>query len=61
MKVGKDNRIIQTKVDLLDYHIYSESYVPIALGVKPDDKIVSTGSGFLSDGDLVKVAPGGKQ
>ncbi len=61
MKVGKDNRIIQTKVDLLDYHIYSESYVPIELGVKPDDKIVSTGSGFLSDGDLVKVVPGGRQ
>ncbi len=61
MKVGKDNRVIQTKVDLLDYHVSNENYVPIASGVKSEDKIISVGAGFLSDGDLVKVVPGGKQ
>ena len=29
--------------------------VEILSGIKPEDKLVATGGGFLSDGDLVRV------
>ena len=58
MKLGPDNRVIQTKIEILDHHDYNEDYIPIASGITVNDKIVTTGAGFLSDGDLVKVVSG---
>lgn len=61
MKLGTDNRVIQTKVEIFDHNDYNESYMPIASGLNSTDKIVTTGAGFLSDGDLVKVVSGSVQ
>ena len=58
MKIGADNRVIQTKIEVFDHHDYNEDYMPIASGLNSNDKIVTTGAGFLSDGDLVKVVSG---
>ena len=51
-RVGADKRVAQVKVQtgrLLG------DQVEILSGVKPEDKLVATGGGFLSDGDLVRV------
>ena len=51
-RVGPDNRVTQLKVQtgrILDDQIEIQS------GVKPEDKLVSGGGSFLSDGDLVRV------
>ena len=61
MRLGADNRVIQTKVNVMDYHNQNESYVPIQSGIGLNDKIVTLGSGFLNDGDLVKVVVGSSQ
>jgi RND family efflux transporter MFP subunit len=58
MKLGAQNHVIASKVHIIDYHDYNESYVPIISGVTLNDKIITLGSGFLSDGDLVKVVAG---
>ena len=51
-RVGADKRVAQVKVQtgrpLGDQ-------VEILSGIKPEDKLVATGGGFLSDGDLVRV------
>ena len=51
-RVGADKRVAQVKVQtgrLLG------DQVEILSGVKPEDNLVATGGGFLSDGDLVRV------
>ncbi len=51
-RVGADKRVAQVKVQtgrLLG------DQVEILSGLKPEDKLVATGGGFLSDGDLVRV------
>ena len=51
-RVGPDNRVAQLKVQtgrLLG------DQVEILGGLKPEDRLVASGAGFLSDGDLVRV------
>ena len=51
-RLGADKRVAQVKVQtgrLLG------DQVEILSGIKPEDKLVATGGGFLSDGDLVRV------
>ena len=51
-RVGDDNRVVQVKVQtgrLLG------DQVELLGGVKSEDKLVSSGASFLSEGDLVKV------
>ncbi len=51
-RVGADNRVAQIKVQT--GRIVGDQ-VEIQSGVKPEDKLVTSGGSFLSDGDLVKV------
>jgi HlyD family secretion protein len=51
-RVGADNRVAQVKVQT--GRIVGDQ-VEIQSGVKPEDKLVTSGGSFLSDGDLVKV------
>ena len=51
-RVGGDNRVAQLKVQT--GRVLGDQ-VEITGGVKPDDRVVVSGGGFLSDGDLVKV------
>ena len=51
-RVGQDNRVVQLKVQtgrLLG------DQVEILGGLKPEDRLVASGAGFLSEGDLVRV------
>ncbi|HPW08817.1 MAG TPA: efflux transporter periplasmic adaptor subunit, partial [Burkholderiaceae bacterium] len=51
-RVGPDNRVAQLKVQtgrLLG------DQVEILGGLKPEDRLVASGAGFLSDSDLVRV------
>ena len=51
-RVGADNRVSQLKVQT--GRVVGEQ-IEIKSGVKLEDKLVVSGGGFLSDGDLVKV------
>ena len=51
-RVGADNRVAQVKVQT---GRISGDQIEIRSGVKPEDKLVTSGGSFLSDGDLVKV------
>nr|WP_315489749.1 efflux RND transporter periplasmic adaptor subunit [uncultured Rhodoferax sp.] len=51
-RVGADNRVSQLKVQT--GRVVGDQ-VEIQSGVKAEDKLVASGGGFLSDGDLVKV------
>ncbi len=51
-RVGADNRVNQLKVQT--GRVVGDQ-VEIQSGVKAEDKLVASGGGFLSDGDLVKV------
>jgi RND family efflux transporter MFP subunit len=51
-RVGADNRVSQVKVRT--GRVVGDQ-IEILSGVKPGDKLVSSGGSFLSDGDLVKV------
>jgi HlyD family secretion protein len=51
-RVGADTRVAQLKVQT--GRVLGDQ-VEITRGVKADDKLVVSGGGFLSDGDLVKV------
>lgn len=51
-RVGADNRVSQLKVQT--GRVVGEQ-IEIKSGVKLEDKLVASGGGFLSDGDLVKV------
>ncbi|TAH10902.1 MAG: efflux RND transporter periplasmic adaptor subunit [Curvibacter sp.] len=51
-RVGADNRIAQLKVQT--GRVVGDQ-IEVQSGVKPGDRLVSTGGSFLSEGDLVKV------
>ncbi|MES2950515.1 MAG: efflux RND transporter periplasmic adaptor subunit [Pseudomonadota bacterium] len=51
-RVGTDNRVSQIKVQT--GRVVGDQ-IEIKNGVKTEDKLVASGGGFLSDGDLVKV------
>lgn len=52
VRVGADNRTSQVKVQT--GRVVGDR-VELLGGVKPEDKLVLSGGGFLSDGDLVKI------
>ncbi|MEO7108338.1 MAG: efflux RND transporter periplasmic adaptor subunit [Rhodoferax sp.] len=52
VRVGPDNRATQVKVQP---GRMVGGQVEILSGIKPEDKLVASGDGFLSDGDLVRV------
>ena len=52
VRVGADNRTSQVKVRT--GRVVGDR-VELLGGVKPEDKLVLSGGGFLSDGDLVKI------
>ena len=52
VRVGTDNRVAQAKVQT--GRVVGDQ-IEILSGIKPGDKLVSSGGSFLSDGDLVKV------
>ena len=52
LRIGADNRAAQVKVQT--GRVVGDQ-VEIQSGVKPEDRLVASGGGFLSDGDLVKV------
>ena len=58
-RLDNDSRVNQTKVVTGQR---SGDRVAITAGIEPDATVVATGVGFLSDGDLVRVAatPAGK-
>lgn len=56
-KVGQDNRVKQLKVQT---GRLVGNQVEIVEGVKAEDRLVASGAGFLSEGDLVKVVENSK-
>ena len=52
VRIGTDNRATQVKVQP---GRMVGGQIEILSGVKPEDKLVASGGGFLSDGDLVRV------
>jgi HlyD family secretion protein len=56
-RVGPDNRVAETKVEV---GRRVGDRVEITRGLAPDMRLVATGAGFLADGDVVRVvdAPG---
>ncbi len=56
-RVGADNRVNQVKVQT--GRVVGDQ-IEIQSGVKPEDKLVASGGGFLSEGDLVKVVDAAK-
>ncbi|MDO8769642.1 MAG: efflux RND transporter periplasmic adaptor subunit [Burkholderiaceae bacterium] len=56
-RVGADSRVSQLKVQT--GRVVGDQ-IEIKSGVKTDDKLVLSGGGFLSDGDLVKVVDAAK-
>ena len=57
VRIGADNRAAQAKVQT--GRVVGDQ-VEIQSGIKADDKLVASGGGFLSDGDLVKVVDAAK-
>jgi RND family efflux transporter MFP subunit len=57
VRIGADNRAAQAKVQT--GRVVGDQ-IEIQSGVKPEDKLVASGGGFLSDGDLVKVVDAAK-
>ena len=57
VRVAADNRVAQIKVQT--GRVVGDQ-TEILSGVKPEDKLVASGGGFLSDGDLVKVIDAAK-
>ena len=51
-RLGPDNRVIQTKVGVGQR---SGDRVAVMNGLEPGMAVVSTGVGFLADGDLVRI------
>ena len=51
-RLGPDNRVIQTKVGVGQR---SGDRVALTNGLEPGMAVVSTGVGFLADGDLVRI------
>jgi HlyD family secretion protein len=52
MRVGADNKVSQLKVQ--SGRTLGDQ-VEILSGLKPDDRLVASGAGFLSEGDVVRV------
>lgn len=57
-KVGQDNRVKQLKVQT---GRLVGNQVEIVEGVKAEDRLVASGAGFLSEGDVVKIVDDSKQ
>ena len=57
-RVGQDTKVTQLKVQV---GRIAGDQIEIQNGVKPEDKLVTSGGGFLSDGDTVRVVDGSKQ
>jgi RND family efflux transporter MFP subunit len=57
VRVAADHRVAQIKVQT--GRVVGDQ-TEILSGVKPEDKLVASGGGFLSDGDLVKVIDAAK-
>jgi len=51
-RIGADNKVLQTKVTL---GRRIDERVEILRGLNPEDRVVVSGGGFLTDGDLVRV------
>jgi RND family efflux transporter MFP subunit len=51
-RVGPDSKVQQTKVTL---GRRTDERVEILIGLNPSDRVVVSGGGFLTDGDLVRV------
>ncbi len=51
-RVGADARVTQTKVTL---GRRQGSHVEVSAGLAPDATVVASGTGFLNDGDLVRI------
>lgn len=54
-RLNNDSRVSQVKVET---GRRLGDRVEVVAGIKPDAVLVSSGAGFLNDGDLVKVVPG---
>ena len=52
MRVGPDNRVTQVKVQT-GRRVGEQ--IEVVSGVKPEDRLVATGAGFLTEGDVVRV------
>jgi RND family efflux transporter MFP subunit len=52
MRLNKNNRVNKIKIQLSDY---MNNAAIVESGIKLSDRIVTLGSGFLNDGDLVRV------
>ena len=57
-RVGPENRVAQLKVQT--GRVLGDQ-VEVVSGVKPEDRLVASGGGFLSDGDVVRVVEVSKQ
>lgn len=55
-KVGPDNRVTQAKVAT---GRRQDDRIEIVSGIAAETKVVASGAGFLSDGDLVRIEPAG--
>ena len=56
-RIGPDNKVIQTKVTT---GARSGEHIAILAGLDANTRVVGSGVGFLSDGDLVRVTPAAK-
>lgn len=56
-RVGADNKVTQVKVQV---GRINGDQVEIQSGVKPEDRLVTSGGGFLTDGDTVRVVDASK-
>jgi multidrug efflux pump subunit AcrA (membrane-fusion protein) len=54
--VNAEGRVAQRKVET---GLRSEGLVAIKSGLGPEDRIVQSGAGFLTDGDQVKIVEAG--
>ncbi|MDP3700592.1 MAG: efflux RND transporter periplasmic adaptor subunit [Hylemonella sp.] len=53
-RIGADSRVSQVKVQT--GRLVGER-LELLSGLRPDERVVASGAGFLSDGDLVRVVP----
>ena len=58
MRVGADNRVSQLKV--VTGRVLGDQ-VEIMAGLQPEDRLVTSGAGFLSEGDVVHVVDAAKE
>jgi RND family efflux transporter MFP subunit len=58
MRVGADSKVTQVKVQT-GRRVGEQ--IELLSGVKPEDRLVATGAGFLAEGDVVRVVEESKQ